>query len=158
MTSGKRVNLSGYSTCDMGDHLIMLLPAPPCSPEERFGRMLGLPGAVLADSGAPGSSCLRFGLLRGMTDNSLAILLQSTSCQPHTLITGRHRVQKKSMFWELGSRVIGHSGTSGGSPKNCLVLLTMNWDLSGEIISMRVSGSPFWTVLIRKGGDPRELW
>lgn len=62
------------------------------------------------------------------------------------------------MFWELGSRVIGHSGTSGGSPKNCLALLTMNWDLSGEIISMRVSVSPFWAVLIRKGGDPRELW
>lgn len=66
----------------MEKHLIMLLPAAPCSPEERFGGMLGLPGAVLADSGAPGSSCLRLGLLRGMTkqfSNPPAVHLLSTA-------------------------------------------------------------------------------
>lgn len=86
-----------------------------------------------------------------MSNYSLAILLQSTSCQPHTLIIGSHGVQKKSRFYDLG-----HLGKQGhrslrdlkGSRKNCLDLLTMNWELSGELISTLVSMSPFRTALI----------
>lgn len=86
-----------------------------------------------------------------MSNYSLATFLQFISCQPHTLITGNHEVRKKSMFYELGqlgSRVKGHSRTSGEVPKNCLVLLTMNWELSGGLMSTLVFMSPFWAVLI----------
>lgn len=92
-----------------------------CSMRSRFQGMLTLPRAVLTPWRLGSSRVLLpQPWASGMSSYSLATLLQSTSCQPHTLITGSHGVQKKSMFCELGQ--LGSRVTQGpqGSPKELL--------------------------------------
>lgn len=135
----------------MGDHSNR---APPCSHMERVRGMQRLPGhqsltgAALPDPRAhslrlqgPPASGLGFGknhslaLTRGVVTHIPAPSSCSPPpCQPQEVMGSK----RKAFFCELGQpgrRVMGHSRALGGSPKNCLVFLTMNSKLSRELVS-----------------------